>query len=101
MNTSVSSASSRLSFGVLRLSLALFSLFPVLAHAEGLDKVNDFMENVAAVLRGASIVTVTVALMWCGYKYLFTEWDIREMGRILMGALLVGGAAELARYFIL
>nr|AKN39802.1 Major pilus subunit of type IV secretion complex, VirB2 [Aliivibrio fischeri] len=59
------------------------------------------MENVAAILRGASIVTATVAIMWCGYKILFTEWDIREIGRILMGALLIGGAAELSRYFIL
>ncbi|WP_300178598.1 TrbC/VirB2 family protein [uncultured Aliivibrio sp.] len=76
------------------------ALFPELAHAAGLNKINDFMDNLEDILRGASIVTVTVAVMWVGYKFLFTDWDIREIGKILTGALLIGGAAEIARYFV-
>ncbi|AAW88280.1 attachment mediating protein VirB2-like protein (plasmid) [Aliivibrio fischeri ES114] len=101
MNTTVSYTSSRPLFIILCLVVLVFALFPELAHASGgLNKVNDFMEDLAKILRGASIVTVTVALMWIGYKYQFTDWDIREFGRILMGALLIGGAAEIARYFV-
>ena len=83
-------------FCLLALGLALF---PELAHAGGLSKINDFMDNLVNILRGASIATVTLAVMWVGYKYLFTDWDIREMGKILMGALLIGGAFEIAHYF--
>ncbi|MCP3697465.1 MAG: TrbC/VirB2 family protein [Aliivibrio sp.] len=103
MNTSVSYAPSRplvspvfWVFCLLALGLALF---PELAHAGGLSKINDFMDNLANIFRGASIVTVTVAIMWVGYKVLFTEWDVREIGKILAGALLIGSATEIAHYF--
>ena len=104
MNTSVSYAPSRplvsplfWVFCLLALGLALF---PELAHAGGLNKIDDFMENLASILRNASIVTVTVAVMWVGYKFLFTAYDIKELGKILMGALLIGGGTEIARYFV-
>ena len=84
-------------FCLLALGLALF---PELAHAGGLDKIDDFMNNLVNILRGASIATVTLAVMWVGYKVLFTDWDVREIGKILMGALLIGGAAEISRYFV-
>ncbi len=104
MNTSVSYASSRPSVNPLFCCFCFFAialaLFPELAHAGGLNKINDFMENLASILRGASIVTVTVAVMWVGYEIVFTEWDIRKVGKILMGALCIGGATEIARYFV-
>lgn len=78
--------------------LTLFAVEPALA--QGLDKVNTFMENVLAVLRGISITTVTIAIMWAGYKFLFKHADIAEIGKILGGGLLIGGAAELARYLL-
>lgn len=83
-------------FCLLALGLALF---PELAHAGGLKKFDDFMNNLVNILRGASIATVTLAVMWVGYKVLFTDWDVKEVGKILAGSLLIGGAAEIARYF--
>lgn len=79
---------------------ALFAAEPALAQTGGLDKVNTFMDNVLAVLRGVSITTVTIAIMWAGYKFLFKHADIAEIGKILAGGLLIGGAAELARYLL-
>lgn len=76
-------------------------LFPDMAHAAGgLDKVNAFMENIKRVLSGAAIVTVTVAVMVVGYKVIFTQWDARECGKILMGGLFIGSGAEIASYLI-
>ncbi|MEC6817172.1 TrbC/VirB2 family protein [Photobacterium toruni] len=76
-------------------------LFPDMAHAAGgLDKINGFMENLKGILSGAAIVTVTVAVMWVGYKVVFTEWDARECGKILMGGLFIGGGAEIAGYLV-
>ena len=72
---------------------------PALADG-GLEKVNTFVENVLAVLRGISIGVVTVAIMWAGYKFLFKQADMAECGKILAGGLLIGGAAELAGYLI-
>ncbi|MGR6830984.1 TrbC/VirB2 family protein [Aliivibrio wodanis] len=104
MNTPVSYAPSRPLvspvFWVFCLLAFGLALFPELAHAGGLDKLDDFMNNLVGILRGASIATVTLAVMWVGYKVLFTDWDVKEIGKILAGALLIGGAAEIARYFV-
>lgn len=76
-------------------------LFPDMAHAAGgLDKVNSFMENLKSILSGAAIVTVTVAVMVVSYKVIFTQWDARECGKILMGGLFIGGGAEIAGYLV-
>lgn len=79
---------------------AVFAAEPALAQVGGLDKVNTFMDNVLAVLRGVSITTVTIAIIWAGYKFLFKHADIAEVGKILAGGLLIGGAAELANYLL-
>ncbi|MGD6735494.1 TrbC/VirB2 family protein (plasmid) [Photobacterium leiognathi subsp. mandapamensis] len=80
---------------------ACMMLFPDMAHAAGgLDKVNAFMENIKSILSGAAIVTVTVAVMVVGYKVIFTQWDARECGKILMGGLFIGGGAEIASYLV-
>lgn len=79
---------------------ACMMLFPDMAHAAGLDKVNSFMENIKSILSGVAIVTVTVAIMIVGYKVIFTQWDARECGKILMGGLFIGGGAELATYLV-
>lgn len=79
--------------------VALFAAEPAFAQG-GLDKVNTFMDNVLSVLRGVSITVVTIAIIWAGYKFLFKHADIAEVGKILAGGLLIGGAAELARFLL-
>jgi len=82
------------------LLLALLGLAPGMACAAGLDKINDFMSNISAILSGASITTVTVALMWAGYKFLFTNATAMEVGKIVIAGLLIGGSAEISSYLV-
>jgi len=79
--------------------IALMMVEPAFAVG-GLSKVNTFVQNVLSVLQGIAIAVVTVAIMWAGYKFLFKHADIAEVGKILGGGLLVGGAAELAAYLL-
>ena len=86
--------------------VAVFCLFilavvmePALA-AGGLEKVEGFMDNILKVMTGVSLVIVTIALIWAGYKFLFKHADIMEAAKILGGGLLIGGAAEIAGYLL-
>lgn len=79
--------------------LALFVAEPALAQG-GLDKVNTFVDNVLVILRACSIGVVTIAIMWAGYLFLFKRADMGDCGKILVGGLLIGGAAELAGYLL-
>lgn len=96
-NNTTTSSSLFLMLGCMAFSLLLLCA-PEYAYAGGLDKVNKFMENIADILRGASIISVTVALMLAGYKYLFTDTNLAQIGKIALAGLLIGGAAEIARY---
>ena len=88
-------------FLFLMLLATLALLMPELAFAAGgLVKVNDFMDNIASILSGAAIITVTVAIMWAGYKFLFTQANVMEVGKIVIAGLLIGGSAEIASYIV-
>jgi len=85
---------------------ALFVLIGGLCCAEpafaqgGLSSVNTFMQTVVDLLRGAGILIVTIAIMWCGYKMLFKGASFSEVAMIFVGGLLIGGAATIASYLI-
>jgi len=83
------------------IAATFFVADPAFAQAGGgVDKVNTFMNNVLSILRGISIATVTIAIIWAGYKFLFKHADIKEVAMILAGGLLIGGAAELAQFLL-
>lgn len=80
---------------------AMVLLFSDSAYAVGgVEKVNETLELWANILRGASIVSVTIAIMWAGYELLFTRADMMKIGKIAGGGLLIGAASEISRYLI-
>lgn len=79
--------------------LGLLMVSPVFAQG-GLDKVNTFAENIVSILQGLSVVVVTGAIMWAGYKFLFAHAQMAEILKILAGGLLIGGASALASYIL-
>lgn len=80
--------------------VALLVLASQPAMAQGLDKVNEFFDNIETLMHGVALVVVTIAIMWAGYKYLFKHAGIDEVGKILVGGLLIGGAAEIAAWLL-
>lgn len=91
-------ASNKGSVLTLAMLAALFVVEP--AFAQGLTKVNTFVDNILTLLRGISLAAVTIAFLWAGYKFLFKKADMTEVGTILGGGLFIGGAAELAGWLI-
>lgn len=99
MKLNINAKSQSYTFVVLAVVAAFF--LPEIAYASGgLDKVNNFMENIIAILRGASIGAVTAAIMYAGYKFIWMNATVMEVGKIVIGGLLIGGAAEIARYLL-
>ncbi len=80
--------------------IALMMVLMPSAYAYGLDTVNEFMENIKSVLSGVALLTVTVAIMWAGFKFLFRDADFMEVGKIVIAGLLIGGATELSTYLV-
>ncbi len=100
-NTSIH-FNAKLSMLALLALAAMVAVEPALAQvgAGGLQKVNQFMNNVLSILRGVSITVVTIAIMWAGKKMLFDKSRFQDVIPIIGGGLLIGGAAELASYLL-
>lgn len=66
------------------------------AGGSGTDGVYSMFNQILTVLQGLSIVVVTIAFIWAGYKVLFKGANVMEVGGPLLGAVLIGAAPWLA-----
>ena len=69
----------------------------VTANTGGFDVVKIFLNNIAGILNAASIVGVTIAIVFAGYQIAFNNKRISEVAPVLLGGVLVGGAAQIAK----
>jgi type IV secretion system protein VirB2 len=63
-------------------------------------KVNAFMKNISDGLKAIGVATITVALMFAGYQIAFGGKTISAVAPIIIGGLVIGGAALIAQLII-
>jgi type IV secretion system protein VirB2 len=63
-------------------------------------KVCGFFGNVNGLLNMASIAVVTIAIIFAGYQIAFAHKRISDVAPILVGGLLIGAAAQIARMLL-
>lgn len=79
---------------------------PQLAFAQdggfaGSDKkVCGFFDNITGLLNMASIAVVTIAIVFSGYQIAFAHKRITDVAPILIGGVLVGAAAQIAKMVV-
>ncbi len=66
----------------------------------GLQKVNTLVQNIEDVLTAVSIGAVTIAILIAGYKIIFGGQTVREGAPILVGGIIIGAAAEIAKLLV-
>lgn len=64
------------------------------------DKVTGFLNNINGLLNLASIAVVTIAIIFAGYQIAFAHKRISDVAPILIGGLLIGAAAQIAKMLI-
>ena len=63
-------------------------------------KVTSFLNNINGLLNLASIAVVTIAIIFAGYQIAFAHKRIADVAPILIGGLLIGAAAQIAKMLI-
>lgn len=66
----------------------------------GKGVITDFLNNIGAILNAASLVVVTIAIVFAGYQIAFNNKRISEVAPVLIGGVLIGGAGQLAAMLI-
>jgi type IV secretion system protein VirB2 len=87
----------KLSQSVAVIVLLIMSARPAMAQ---ISKVNTVMLNIQSVLVGVAVTCFTIALMWAGFKMAFQHAKWSEISNIVIGGILVGGAAGIAAWLI-
>lgn len=70
------------------------------AFGAACTKVTGFFANFETILRVASISIVTIAVVFAGYQIAFAHKRLSDVAPILIGGLLIGGAATIAGWFV-
>jgi type IV secretion system protein VirB2 len=91
---------SSLAFIVSVAVVAFFFAAEAMAFGQTQGKVNTFFTNINTILRVASIAIVTIAIIFAGYQIAFANKRITDVLPILVGGLLIGAAAEIARMLL-
>lgn len=70
-----------------------------MAYAQ-IAKVNTVLTNIQTILVGASLLIVTIAIIWAGFKMVFQHAKWSEVSNIVIGAIFIGGAGGIANWLI-
>ncbi len=63
------------------------------------DNVVLFFQNFETLLKAVSVLVVTVAIVFAGYQIAFAHKRLSDVAPVLIGGLLIGGAAAIAGWF--
>ncbi|MDR1976535.1 MAG: TrbC/VirB2 family protein [Campylobacteraceae bacterium] len=74
-------------------------LLPDVALAQ-LGNVQGNLAGLLGALRGLSVVTVTIAIIYIGYKILFGGATFKELMPTIIGALIIASCSEIAQLLI-
>ena len=95
---------------VMGVFLTMVALFPEFALAADGDtagtfeaactNVSSFFGNFQVILKAISVGIVTIAIVFAGYQIAFAHKRISDVAPILIGGLLIGGAATIAAWFV-
>lgn len=58
-----------------------------------------FFKNFETLLKAVSVLVVTIAIVFAGYQIAFAHKRLSDVAPVLIGGLLIGGAAAIAGWF--
>lgn len=86
--------------------LALFTALVLPSVAFGQDATDTiattcgFASNINKILNAISIIVVTIAIVFSGYQIAFAHKRISDVSPVLIGAILIGAAGQIAKMFL-
>jgi type IV secretion system protein VirB2 len=65
-----------------------------------IDTTCNFASNIQKILTALSIVVVTIAVIFSGYQIAFAHKRIGDVAPVMIGAVLIGAAGQIAKMFL-
>lgn len=87
-------------FALLAVTLCLFAPDVMAQATDAQTKLCGVMATIYGILRVASVVIVTIAIIFSGYQIAFAHKRISDVAPILIGGVLIGAASQIAAMVI-
>lgn len=68
--------------------------------SEALTTTCGFLGSILSLLNAASVVVVTIAVIFSGYQIAFAHKRISDVAPVMIGAILIGAASQIAKMFL-
>jgi type IV secretion system protein VirB2 len=86
------------------LAVLLALILPSIAFGQTVDDTITttcgFASSINKILNAISIIVVTIAVVFSGYQIAFAHKRIAEVAPVLIGAILIGAAGQIAKMFL-
>lgn len=85
------------------LAVFLIMVLPNVAFADPTDTITatcGFASSINKILNAISVIVVTIAIVFSGYQIAFAHKRISDVAPILIGAILIGAAGQIAKMFL-
>lgn len=89
-----------INFTTTSFTVGVMMLSPHAYAYAGLAAGTNMLTTIVTWLNGFAILVTTVAIMWTGYKVMFKHAQFTDVAAILIGGLLIGGAAAIAAILV-
>ncbi len=106
-NTTIDPSNAPLSSKIAFVLVTMALMLPAVAFGADTDglgetgmKVCGFFQNINSLLNAASIVVVTIAVIFSGYQIAFAHKRIGDVAPALVGGVLIGAAAQVAKMVV-
>lgn len=73
---------------------------PAIAASGGFDKANESINAWVIGLGTLAVATVTLCVMWIGYKVLWDGKKLSDMQNVIIGGILITGASGFGAYYM-
>jgi type IV secretion system protein VirB2 len=80
--------------------LALLACSVAYAGAGATARVEGVMDNIVEILQAIGVAVFTIAIMFAGYRIIFQGARFADVSNIIIGGILVGGAAVFAGWLM-
>ena len=68
--------------------------------AGGTANVTTLFDTIKTTMEAVSLIVVTIAVMWAGYKVLFQGNQLQEVAKPLLGGIMIGAAGWIAALLV-
>jgi len=93
LKTKIKSACLTFTSGILPAAQAI-------AADDGFVKANEGLNKWVVGLASLAVATVTLCIMWIGYKVLFDGKQLGDMRNVIIGGILISGAAGFGSWYM-